>query len=150
MDLILWRHAQAEDGWPDAARALTGRGAKDAAAVASWLRARLPDAGVTVLCSPTVRTRRTAEALALPVDVSERIGPAASVDDVIEACGWSSGRDGTVVVVGHQPWIGQVAAALVTGRAEPWPVRKGAFWWLSRRARGEVLVRAALSPDLLR
>jgi phosphohistidine phosphatase len=150
MDLILWRHAQAEEGSPDSARPLTSRGEKDAAAVAAWLRKRLPDPGVTVLCSPTVRTRRTAAALALPVDVSERIGPGASVDDVVEACGWSSGRDGTVIVVGHQPWIGQVAAALVTGRAEPWPVRKGAFWWLSERAHGEVLVKAALSPDLLR
>jgi phosphohistidine phosphatase len=154
MDLILWRHAQAEDGSPDEARPLTGRGVKDAAAVAAWLRARLPAGGVSVLCSPTVRTRRTAEALALPFEVSERVGPGASFDAVLDACGWSGGHDsgggGAVIVVGHQPWIGQAAAAVLTGRGEPWPVRKGAFWWFARRAHGEVLVRAALSPDMLR
>ncbi|MEO7547467.1 MAG: histidine phosphatase family protein, partial [Ramlibacter sp.] len=40
MDLILWRHAEAEDapeGGDDLDRALTSRGEKQAARVAAWL-----------------------------------------------------------------------------------------------------------------
>ena len=50
MELILWRHADAEDGGPDLERRLTARGRKDAAAMAKWLAARLP-AATTVLSS---------------------------------------------------------------------------------------------------
>ena len=61
MDLILWRHADAEDGADDMARRLTPRGEKQAAAMAEWLRARLPR-NYTVLASPAVRAQQTAAA----------------------------------------------------------------------------------------
>ena len=118
MELILWRHAQAEDGSPDDARRLNARGMKDAALVGGWLAARLADQPVTVLASATRRTRQTAEALGLHVDVEPAIGPDASADEVLRAVGWPVGREGVVVVVGHQPWIGQVAAQVVLGRLE--------------------------------
>jgi phosphohistidine phosphatase len=149
MDLILWRHAQAEDGSPDDARRLTARGEKDAALVAGWLHKRIPKGPTMVLSSPTRRTRRTADALGMPYETLDAIGPGASPEAVIAAIGWPDRRAGTVVVVGHQPWIGEVASAILTGRPEPWPIRKAAFWWLSWRD-GEVLVKAALSPELLR
>ena len=40
MDLILWRHAEAEDGVgkPDTERELTKRGRKQAERMAEWLR----------------------------------------------------------------------------------------------------------------
>lgn len=152
MELILWRHAQAEDGTPDLARALTSRGEKDAALVGRWLDARL-DGPVTVLCSPARRTRQTADALGRPYDVVGAIGPDAEVDAVLGAAGWSGTGEGTVVVVGHNPWIGQAVARIVGGRDDAWPIRKGGFWWIGRRSRGgadEVVVRAAMSPELLR
>src|ERR1700760_4589857 len=63
MDLILWRHAEAEDiASTDLARALTTRGRKQAQTVAKWLRTRLPDDAV-ILASPAVRTIQTAETL---------------------------------------------------------------------------------------
>ena len=37
MDLILWRHAEAEVGSDDLARRLTVRGAKQARQMAAWL-----------------------------------------------------------------------------------------------------------------
>jgi hypothetical protein len=43
-----------------------------------------------------------------------------------------------------------VVAALVSGRPDPWPMRKGGFWWLSRRDEDEVLVKAVLTPEMLR
>jgi phosphohistidine phosphatase len=149
MDLILWRHAQAEDGVPDDARRLTARGERDAALAAAWLRGRIAHGGAAVLSSPTRRTRQTADALRMPYDVSERLAPGARVDDVLEAAGWERGREGTLIVVGHQPWIGEVVATLVSGRCDPWPMRKAGFWWLARRD-DEVLVKAVLTPEMLR
>ena len=153
MDLILWRHAQAVDGVPDLGRALTPRGEKDAARVGGWLRERLPEGAVTVLCSPARRTRQTADALGIDYEVIDALAPGATAQAAIAASGWPDRRDGTVIVVGHNPWIGEAVALLVSGAARPWPMRKGAFWWLSWRTGrgvGEVLVRAALSPELLR
>jgi phosphohistidine phosphatase len=55
-----------------------------------------------------------------------------------------------VLVVGHQPTLGQAAALALTGDAAEWTIRKGAIWWLERRDRDEEpLVRAVISPDLL-
>jgi len=154
MDLILLRHAQAEDGTPDAARRLTPRGERDAALIARWITRRLPERNVTLLSSPTRRTRQTADAFGRRYELSDRIGPPASVEDVIDLTGWPDRRDGVLIIVGHQPWIGEVIATLVSGQTEPWLVRKGAFWWLtspvadSRHAPARV--RAMLAPDLLR
>ncbi len=153
MDLILWRHAQAEDGDPDLARALTSRGEKDAALVGGWLRKRLPEGTPTVLCSPAKRTRQTADALGLDYRVIDALAPGATAQAAIAASGWPDRAEGTVIVVGHNPWIGDAVARLVSGAAGPWPMRKGGFWWLSWRpgaGDGQVLVKAAMSPELLR
>jgi phosphohistidine phosphatase len=154
MELILWRHAQAEDGTPDASRRLTARGTKDAAAVGAWLRRQVGDEAVTVLSSPTRRTMQTAEALGIAVEPSEALGPEAQADAVLAVAGWPAAREGVVVVVGHGPWIGQVAARLLTGRDEPWPFAKGALWWFGwgkgDDGHAAVRLKAVLSPDLLR
>ena len=42
MDVLLWRHAEAEEGPDDFARPLTERGKKQAASVAAWLSQHLP------------------------------------------------------------------------------------------------------------
>jgi phosphohistidine phosphatase len=153
MDLILWRHAQAVEGVPDLERALTPRGEKDAARVGGWLRERIPPGSAIVLCSPARRTRQTADALGIGYTVIDALAPGATAQSAIAATGWPDRGDATVIVVGHNPWIGEAVAQLVSGVARPWPMRKGAFWWLSWRAgrgAGEVLVRAAMSPELLR
>src|SRR3954452_13252336 len=54
MDLILWRHAEAEPGEPDLGRRLTPKGLKQAARMAEWLDARLPDT-CKILSSPAER-----------------------------------------------------------------------------------------------
>ena len=64
MDLLLWRHAEAEEGEDDLRRALTERGVRQARRMAAWIRARqLKDLRIVV--SPAVRTQQTAEALKL-------------------------------------------------------------------------------------
>jgi phosphohistidine phosphatase len=150
MDLILWRHAEAEDGLPDAGRKLTKRGQRQARDVAAWLRTRLPRRSV-IIASPATRTRQTAEALDLPFESDRRIGVGAAPADVLGAIGWPD-RGDTVVVVGHQPTLGRVAALLLAGVDVEWPVKKGAVWWLSTRHREgaqQVVLRAVVGPDLL-
>ena len=150
MDLILWRHAEAEDAGPDLGRRLTARGQKNAARVAEWLLQRLP-AKFSVIASPAERARETAQALGVSFKVSGALAPGASPDAVLRTADWPN-RGRTVIVVGHQPTLGQVAAYLVSGAPTGWTVKKGGLWWLSDRVRNDeaqVVVRAVVSPDLL-
>jgi len=150
MDLILWRHAEAEDGVPDLARRLTAKGQKHAARMAEWLLQRLP-AKFTVLTSPALRALATAEALGVPVRTVDALAPGASVRAVLAAAGWPE-RKSAVVVVGHQPDLGRVAAFVVSGQEASWSVKKGGLWWLSDRVREEgaqVVVRAVVTPDFV-
>jgi phosphohistidine phosphatase len=150
MDLILWRHADAEPGGRDLERKLTARGHKQAKRVSEWLAARLPG-HYTVLVSPARRARETADALGARYKVVERLAPGAAPSAILEASGWPSHK-GAVIVVGHQPDLGRVAALLVSGARGDWSVKKGGLWWLSNRERdgeAEVVVRAVLAPDLI-
>jgi phosphohistidine phosphatase len=146
MELILWRHADAEDGMPDSERKLTPRGEKQAKRVAEWLKEQLPD-GYAVLVSPARRARQTAQALTRHFEIVEAVGTGASPKGVLAAAGWPD-RNGVVIVVGHQPTLGQTIARALTGKDEGWSLRKGALWWLRSRD-GEVSVRAVIGPDLV-
>src|SRR3954464_13700861 len=101
MDLILWRHAEAEDGAPDLARALTSKGRKQAAHVAQWLQQRLPGK-YELIASPAVRAQQTAEALGEKIKTVERLAPGAGVNDILDAAGWPDHKD-LLVVPGRQP-----------------------------------------------
>jgi phosphohistidine phosphatase len=149
VDLILWRHAEAEDGFRDAERRLTAKGERQAAKMAAWLEARLPKEA-RILASPTERTRQTAAALAQYHAVLKEAGPGTSVAVLLGAAGWPDAK-GAVIVVGHQPTLGQVAAYLLADRDESWSVKKGGIWWFSNRAREgpRVVLKAVMSPELL-
>jgi phosphohistidine phosphatase len=149
MDLILWRHAEAEDGVPDLDRRLTAKGRKQAERMAQWLLQRLP-ARFVLLSSPAARAQQTAEALGVPMKVDRTLAPGAAPAAIAKACGWPDYK-GAVVVVGHQPDLGGALAYLL-GASGSFSVRKGALWWISNRVRDEndqVVVRAVVSPDLL-
>ncbi len=150
MELILWRHAEAEDGYPDAARELTDKGVKQARTMAEWMKPRLPK-NTRVIVSPTERTQQTAAALDEDFETIKEIGPAASVKTVLAAAGWPDAK-GAVVVVGHQPTLGEVAAVLISGKPAGWPMRKGAIWWFSHKSKEgveETMLRVSISPDML-
>ena len=137
MEIILWRHADAEDGAPDLARKLTSKGRKDAERVGAWLRKRLPR-DFHLVASPAVRAQQTAEALGAKIETDKRLAPGASVADIVKA----AQREGVVVIVGHQPDLGEAIAHLVG--AKDVRLQKGALWWIE-----DNLVRAVVSPDLL-
>lgn len=166
MDLILWRHAQAQtllpevspegdqlipiDPQDDLARALTPKGERQAERMAHWLNQRLPESA-RVLVSPARRAQQTAAALERTFKTVHSIDPQANVDDLLKAVRWPHARD-PVLLVGHQPTLGMLAARLLTGQDLPWSMRKGAVWWLRSREREgtlEVTLHAVQSPDFL-
>lgn len=147
MELILWRHADAHDGAPDAARKLTAKGKRQARRVAKWLRKRLPE-DARILASPAVRAQRTARELSRRFETEPAVGLSARADGLLKAAGWPGAGAGTVIVVGHQPTLGEAAALALTGRAAAWSLQKGALIWIkSADGEGATLV-AAITPEL--
>lgn len=151
MDLILWRHAEAEEATgsiPDHKRRLTERGEKQAKLLGRWLRQHLPRKR-KVLVSPAERTQQTAHALDLAYEIEPKLGLGASVSDVLRAAGWPE-HGGAVVIIGHQPTLGRVAARLLGGEEADWAIKKGGVWWFSSRVReGErqTVLRTVVNPD---
>lgn len=151
MELVLWRHADAEMGVMDMKRELTEKGRKQAGKVARWLRPRL-EGHWEILSSPAVRARQTADALDLAYDVRLTLGPSATEDALIREAGWPA-HERNVIIVGHQPTLGRVAARLLTGHLGDLAFKKGAVWWFSGKldkhaGLSETLLRAVIGPDL--
>lgn len=153
MDLILWRHAEAEpasDGMEDLARPLTSRGERQATRMAVWLDRQLPD-GLRVLSSPARRAEQTAQALGRKYKLRAELMPDGMPADLLTLVQWPHAR-GTIVVVGHQPMLGQVAASLLGMDGGCCTIRKGGLWWLRQRRRQsetETVLMAAMSPEFL-
>ena len=153
MDLILWRHAEAEEaaeGQDDLARSLTARGEKQAARVAAWLDRQLPE-GTRVVTSPARRCEQTALALGRKYKINAAIAPGAPVSAMLEAAQWPDARQ-AMLLVGHQPVIGETLAHLLGVGQGGLQVRKGAVWWLRTRERDgqqQTVVVAVQPPELL-
>jgi len=153
MDLILWRHAEAVEaptGGDDLSRALTPRGEKEAARMGAWLDRQLPE-GARILCSPALRCEQTVLALGRRYRIRPELAPDESPQRLLEAAQWPDSKQ-MVLVVGHQPTLGQAIAGLLGMPAGACSVRKGAAWWLRTRVREGVLqtvVLAVQSPDLV-
>ena len=150
MQLILWRHAEAEDPGPggDLARELTRKGRRQAEAMAAWLRPRL-EGDWRVLASPAARAVQTATPLGRDYEVRPRLDPAGRAEDYLREAGWPDGPD--TILVGHQPTLGEVAAMLM-GRRGDIAVKKGAIWWFVARERGggrETVLKAVIDPGML-
>jgi phosphohistidine phosphatase len=150
MELILWRHAEAEMGEPDEGRALTAKGHKQAWKMAEWLDHNLPNS-CKILVSPATRTIQTAEALSRKFKVVDDLAPDSTAERILAATNWPASRE-PVLVIGHQPTLGQVASLLITGQQQDWTIRKGNVWWIVQRERGDATsnyIRAVMTADLL-
>ena len=114
--LLLLRHAKSDypAGVVDHDRPLAERGAREAALAGDWLRAHTP-AIDAVLCSTATRTRETLARTRIeaPVSYVDRLydaTPGAVIDEI-------NGVDsdvGTLLVIGHEPAMSQVALGLAT------------------------------------
>jgi phosphohistidine phosphatase len=132
--LYLVRHAIAEDrgsAWSkDALRPLTEQGRRRFVAAAAGL-ARLEGIPARILTSPYERARQTAELLAAAgrsgtvVDLLPLLEPGHPPSTVLARVR-KEARGEPVALVGHEPDLGLLAAALL-GTARPIPFKKGAI-----------------------
>ncbi len=154
LHVIFWRHAEAEDAAPDAddlRRALTRDGRREASAMAAWIKAHVPKPWL-VCCSPALRSRQTALALADYPAEQAQLAPDAGPDDIIELISGQAEQRSALVLCGHQPALGSAALQWLSGARAPFTLRKGALVWVcERRREGSVerVLRAAISPELL-
>ena len=153
MDLILWRHAEASEasaGEDDMGRSLTPRGERQAVRMAHWLERQLPE-GTRILCSPAKRTEQTAMALGRKYKLSAALTPQGTADMLLSAAQWPVSKN-TVLVIGHQPILGEVIALLLGFQKPECAVKKGAVWWLRSRSRlvgDQTILLTVQSPDML-
>jgi len=158
MDLILWRHAEAEvaeEGGDDLSRPLTKKGERQASRMAAWLDRHLPE-GTRVLVSPSERTQQTVAPLGRKFKLRDELVPDTTVDDVLTLLKWQPETGpqskGPVLLVGHQPYLGQLIARLLGMDEQICSVRKGGVWWLRTRMRDGQLQTVLLTvavPDFI-
>ena len=152
-EIIFWRHAEAHDatvGQDDLDRKLTVKGLRQAERVAFWLDRNLPQQ-CRVYASPAKRSQQTVRCLSRKSKTLNELNPTARPEEVLAAVGWGIQTE-PIVIVGHQPWIGECIHWLLMDAAAPLTVRKGAVWWLQSRERDgvkDVIVRAVATPELL-
>lgn len=150
MELILWRHAEAEEGIPDAERKLTEKGLDQAKRMSDWLKSKLPE-NTLVIASPTRRTQQTAMALSSDFVTNNEIGPGAGVTGILTVVKWPNAQ-GAVVIVGHQPTLGEVVSYLIPVIPSGLSVKKGSVWWIKYREKGDVIepvLHTVMYPEML-
>lgn len=157
MDLILWRHAEAQELvegdlqiFTDLERALTPRGEKQAIRMAQWLDRQLPGS-TRILVSPALRCEQTASALGRKFKIREELAPGATAAQLLEVAQWPLSKS-PVLLIGHQPTLGQTVAQLLGLQEGGCAIKKGAAWWLRSRERdgqNQTLIVSVQSPELL-
>ena len=156
MDLILWRHAEAEEGseaLADLDRSLTPRGTKQAQRVAHWLDRHLPES-TRVLVSPARRTKQTVQALhglGRKFKLRPELAPGCTTEQLLAVAQWPESKT-HVMLVGHQPVLGQTIAQLLGMANIELAVRKGAVWWLRHRecnGVGQTVLVSVQTPEML-
>lgn len=153
MDLIFWRHAEtteALDGQADAERPLTARGERQALRMAHWLERQLPES-TKILCCPSVRAEQTVIPLGRKYKLREELSPNASIDYVLTLAQWPLNKN-SILLVTHQPLIGEIISQLMQIQLQELVVRKGSVWWLRSRFKDEkpqTMLVTVQTPELL-
>jgi phosphohistidine phosphatase len=153
MDIVLWRHAEAVDwqeGCDDLDRVLTARGYKQAIRMAEWLDRQLPES-TRIYSSPARRCEDTVCRLDRKYKIHKDLLPESSTDNILTSLQWPNAK-GTVLIVGHQPMIGQIVAQSLGLKDSACAVRKGSVWWLRSRERDgqrQTVLVAVQSVDML-
>ncbi|MBP9713275.1 MAG: histidine phosphatase family protein [Sterolibacterium sp.] len=183
MDLLLWRHAEAEPARPgqtDLERRLTHHGEAQARRMAHWLKKRRARCEIAddanhaphttladelhLIVSPATRCQQTAQALTNTYTTANALKPSAVIDDILplihphQRSSQNPRQHNTLLLVGHQPWLGQLAARLLSGDANPqhaaeWEIKKAAVWWFSLRISDDhnfqqVRLRCVMPPEM--
>ncbi len=134
-NLILWRHAEAEladialSVEDDMARKLTPKGKRQAKLMAHWLQKNMPK-NLMLISSPAVRAFQTAEALKYNINLHPSLKPGAELKEILIALANIESPKQNLLIVGHQPWLGNLAAHFIGNSSAELNIKKGAIWWL--------------------
>ena len=163
-NIILWRHAEAVDlleidsefnpntshsVQDDMARALTKNGQQQAKKMAHWLAQHLPK-NTNFQCSPALRAFQTAEALKYKININQAFKPGINLQQALSAIACLP-ADGNVLLLGHQPYLGQLAGYLMGISEVEIHIKKGAIWWLRHleSAPGRYQIMTVQTPSKL-
>ena len=163
--IILWRHAEAVDlmnveseisyntapnaEQDDFSRALTSHGQQQAKKMAHWLMQHLPNE-TNFQCSPALRAFQTADALKYKININQAFKPGISLQQALgEMARLPS--EGNLLLLGHEPYLGQLAAYLLGISELEIHIKKGAIWWLRRleSAPGRYQILTVQTPSKL-
>jgi len=143
-NILLWRHADAEPITEikglDSKRPLSKKGLKQAEKMADWLSNNMPK-NMLVISSNAVRAEQTAQALKLDYIVFASLAPGATLETVLDTLNnlpKNKLQYENLLLIGHQPWLGLLAAQLLSlpqvlpKNAKEISIKKGAVWWFKQ------------------
>jgi phosphohistidine phosphatase len=169
--IILWRHADAAladivQGEDDMQRQLTTKGLIQAKKMATWLTQQLSGQLLEpsiLVSSPAARALQTAEALKQKVVEEYALRPSANLQEVLKLLAGLEVENvakmeaetkprKSLIIVGHQPWLGQLVTHLTGFSGAEISIKKGAIWWLrlSLNTPHKYKVFAVQTPALLK
>ena len=153
MNLFIVRHAIAEQGEPDAERELTQEGARKMKRAVQGMR-ELGWSFERILTSPWRRAVATADLLAPLCDDDPITTELLCEKPRAELLALIAETGQTTAVVGHEPWLSELAAWLAFGdtrHGEAFELKKAGVVWLEGAAvPGGMKIRAMLPPKILR
>ena len=106
--------------------------------------------------SPSRRTEQTAKALNRKYKLRDELVPDSSAEEVLALIKWNLEKGpqgkGPILLVDHQPYLGEIAARLLRTQEHSCAIRKGAVWWLRSRVReeySEILLLNVINLDFI-
>ena len=153
MNLFLVRHGEAENATPDSSRPLSPRGRAEAERLAAHAR-RLGLKCHRIWQSGKLRAQQTAEILSAQsgmsaeLEVHAGLAPDDPVAPIAEKVSW---MDEDVCIVGHMPFMSDLASRLVAGSADAsrWDFETCSMLHLERDDSGLWSVRWFVAPEML-
>ncbi|QRN40819.1 MAG: hypothetical protein GKC53_01395 [Neisseriaceae bacterium] len=158
MQLLLWRHAEANDHKNDLKRHLTPKGFQQAEKMSKWIKKHFSDEH-TVWVSEAFRTQETASFLKHKPLIKPHLNPSSPVNIILNDI-LDNIFSENIIIVGHQPWIGSLTAYLIYVNYNRhinipiyWPFKRASIWWLEIKQDNQnsfyTKVKANLTPNLL-
>ncbi|HEY3225772.1 MAG TPA: phosphohistidine phosphatase SixA [Planctomycetota bacterium] len=148
MKIILARHAAAEDkAATDAERRLTPEGREQADLMGRLIAATIERVD-QLWTSPLPRALETAEIAAKHLGVIPKVEPELAIGSDLEQLCWKMHRDNepTLMLVGHQPDLGRLAARLL-GLVSEIPLKKSGVCILETPDPAKPVARAVATLD---
>ncbi|NMC00034.1 MAG: histidine phosphatase family protein [Thermoanaerobaculaceae bacterium] len=145
MELILVRHAEAEDGVNDFSRKLTPKGRKEAEKIAKFIKKKIKD--FKVYSSPLVRAKETASFFLKEIEILDELEPDSTPESFLREIS-KFGEDETLICVGHQPLIGAIAGKIL-GLNYSLKTKKAGIWWFKGSPPKDFELYCAVNPSVI-